>query len=462
MCMRKLGNLCLLFCVGAFLTLTTLACSSSKKTQTAQKPSDRSESPSWVQQRPTNSAYYVGVGVSSKRGTGPEYAQIAKRNALSDLTAEIKVSVSSNSVFSQFENDNRFRQDFQDVVRLKAKEDIQDFEVVDSWENQEEFWIYYRLSKSRYAELKAAKIQKALNAAKAYVMKAQVQEKEAQIQSALNNYFQAFYEVESLLDEDLRTEVDGKEVYFGNFLVSEMRRLLQNVQLMPVAEVQTSILWGSVKAENQARFVLLYKDKAVSGMKVQFKSDGVPLESSQATSDQYGQLSAAFKSIPANKSQFELKATLITPESDSRLLNRILNGNNASSNLTYKVRKPKIFVTSEEKNLNQSMSESILANNAKALIAEEGFTVTADDSEADYRLFIQANTSEGGSANGFFTCYLNGRIVMERRDGTEQFSYALTQIKGLKLDFNAAGLQAYKETVEHLKKKAVPAMVGSF
>ena len=171
---------------------------------------------------------------------------------------------------------------------------------------------------------------------------------------------------------------------------------------------------------------------------------------------------ADIKSIPANKSQFELKATLITPESDSRLLNRILNGNNASSNLTYKVRKPKIFVTSEEKNLNQSMSESILANNAKALIAEEGFTVTADDSEADYRLFIQANTSEGGSANGFFTCYLNGRIVMERRDGTEQFSYALTQIKGLKLDFNAAGLQAYKETVEHLKKKAVPAMVGSF
>ncbi len=459
--MRKLGRSSLLL-MGLLAAMALGSCSSSKKTQSAQTVEPSNESPAWVQQRPTNPAYYVGIGVSSKQGNGPEYAQIAKRNALSDLTAEIKVSVSSNSVFSQYENDNRFRQDFQDVIRLNAKEDIQDFEVVDAWEDRSQFWIYYRLSKARYAELKAAKIEKALNAAKAYVAKAEVQIGNAQIPSALKNYYQAFYEVESLLDEDLSTQIDGKEVYFGNYLVSEMRRLLQAVQVLPEAEVQTKILWGSVVPENQARFLLQFHDKAVQGMTLQFNSDGVQLESSKASSGQNGEVSAAFKKIPANKSQFELSAVLQYPESDSRLLNRILDGNTASSNLRYEVLKPRIFVSSEEQNLNRPMSESILSNNMKALLAAEGFSVTTEDAESDYRMFIQSNTSKGGNANGFFTCYLNGRIVMERRNGTEQFSYALNQIKGLKLDFYAAGLQSYKETAEVLRKKVIPAMLNSF
>ena len=167
--------------------------------------------------------------------------------------------------------------------------------------------------------------------------------------------------------------------------------------------------------------------------------------------------------MPTSKSQFELTARLSTPPSESRVLTDILKqGGNSKSILRYSIRKPSIYVYSEEKNLDKAMSESILSNNMKALLSEERFQVTSQASEADYRMSITSNTSKGGNANGFFTCYLNGRVVMERRDGTEQFSYALTQIKGLKLDYPGASMQAYKETAEHLEKQTMPALLRSF
>ena len=447
-----------------FLVTSLSSCKTKEKAVTSPTAQNTSSSrPTWVLQRPTSSAYYVGIGVSSKRGNGPEFAQIAKRNALSDLAAEIKVSVSSNSVYSQYESDTRFKEDFNDVIRLNAKEEIEDFEVVDAWENKDEFWIYYRLSKARYREQKQAKITKAVESAKTYLAKAKLAESEVRIADALQNNYLAFYEIEALLDEDLQTDWNGEQIYLGKFLVKEIRRLLQSVQVMPVAEVQTTILWGSVVDENNPAFVLSLGGKSVASMKVKYSVKGVQLESYEGQSDENGQVRAAFKNVPTNKSQFELTASLQTPNSESRVLNDILKqAGNSKSTLRYSIRKPTIYVYSEEKNLNVVMTENILANNMKALLSEEGFKVTTQSSEADYRMSISSNTSKGGNANGFFTCYLNGRVVMERRDGTEQFSYALTQIKGLKLDYPAASLQSYKEAAEHLEKQTIPALLRSF
>ena len=65
--------------------------------------------------------YYIGVGISSKISHPNEYQTIAKRNALNDLISEIQVTISTNSVLSQYQSNDEFRQQFESDSRLSAR-----------------------------------------------------------------------------------------------------------------------------------------------------------------------------------------------------------------------------------------------------------------------------------------------------------------------------------------------------
>ena len=82
------------------VTAIMLGCGGSKKV--AQAPI----TPSWVQGRPTQAGYYIGIG--SARKTTPDYQQAAKQSALADLASDISVSISSQSVLNAFESQTTF------------------------------------------------------------------------------------------------------------------------------------------------------------------------------------------------------------------------------------------------------------------------------------------------------------------------------------------------------------------
>ena len=63
--------------------------------------------PIWVSSRPNNTFKYVGIGFAEK-GKSNGYQIEAKKNALYDLTSEIKVNISSNSVLYTVQNNNNF------------------------------------------------------------------------------------------------------------------------------------------------------------------------------------------------------------------------------------------------------------------------------------------------------------------------------------------------------------------
>ena len=67
--------------------------------------------PLWVSNRPNNRMKYVGIGFADKN-KGGNYQIEAKKNALYDLTSEITVDISSNSVLYTVQNDNKFNQNF--------------------------------------------------------------------------------------------------------------------------------------------------------------------------------------------------------------------------------------------------------------------------------------------------------------------------------------------------------------
>jgi uncharacterized lipoprotein YajG len=80
-----------------------LGCSSTQKSTKQPEPI-----PPWTQVRPNDAAYYIGVGKASKSVHPFDYASVAKQSALEELSNEIAVKISANSVLSQTEDQRGF------------------------------------------------------------------------------------------------------------------------------------------------------------------------------------------------------------------------------------------------------------------------------------------------------------------------------------------------------------------
>src|SRR5258708_18589169 len=95
----------------------------------------------------------MGIGHAIKDGQN-NYIQEAKKSALEDLVSEIKVNISSTSVLNQLDNGKEFQEKYEQMIKTTATDDIEEFEQVDVWQDIKNYWVYYRLSKQRYKEIK--------------------------------------------------------------------------------------------------------------------------------------------------------------------------------------------------------------------------------------------------------------------------------------------------------------------
>lgn len=121
--------------------------------------------PSWVTKRPIDKAYFIGIGVV-KKSNSKEYIQSAKNNALNDLSSEITVNISSELVDISIEKYGMNNDEIRSEIHTTTKADLEGYELVDTWENDYEYWVYYRLSKSLYQtqiELKKRKFNQSLS-----------------------------------------------------------------------------------------------------------------------------------------------------------------------------------------------------------------------------------------------------------------------------------------------------------
>ena len=144
-----------------FLCFLIIGCKSSEE-----RALKRNNPPSWVKSTPVNIDYYVGVYSIQK--TSSDYREKAKRGALENLASEISVNISAESVLKTLETGGDFNQEYEQNIRIKSSEEIEGYELVGVWEDENEYWVCYRLSKLKYAQIKKDRIEKALTLGKDY------------------------------------------------------------------------------------------------------------------------------------------------------------------------------------------------------------------------------------------------------------------------------------------------------
>jgi len=213
---------------------TLLACSGPRSTQRPQEQDlelTADNKPSWIQSRPLTESAYVGIGMASKLHQPEEYTAIAKKNALQDLASEISVSVSANSVLYQLEQDNRFQEQFQQSIRTETAMDLEGYRIVGQWENDAQYWVYYRLEKTDYLASIERKRQEAGRLAIKWLELANEQIAQKARGEALANLIHGFEELEGYLSEEVVIDWNGSRVDVGLQLSQTYLNLMRDLRV---------------------------------------------------------------------------------------------------------------------------------------------------------------------------------------------------------------------------------------
>lgn len=159
--------------------------------------------PQWITDRTSNAEYYIGVGYAQKDKKTTKHYETAGQAALKALTEDISVSVKSSTILIDLAIDEKTLSDLSSIIQVRAKNDIEGYEVADSYETKKEYWVYYRLSKQKYAQQQAIKRQKAIDLAQEAYNQAVSFENQKNLKNAIVHYAKAMDEIKGYLNEKI-------------------------------------------------------------------------------------------------------------------------------------------------------------------------------------------------------------------------------------------------------------------
>lgn len=246
-----------------FIVLLISACSSTKKAQKTQLENPR---PDWVLSKPFNSTYYYGIGNVNTKVHSSDYQQISKNKALEDLASEIEVTIDAKSVLHQKESNTAFIENYEATTRIDVRNNITDFEVVDTWRSESEYWVLYRLSKSEYRFLEAEKRNAAINQALHYL---DLSENESNYKLQLDYLLQSLLAIKAYLNDPLKTERNNQQVYLGNYALARLNDHLSKIKLLKATD-NINLEWGNC-FRKELTLSLQYNDIPVDNIAVRVK-----------------------------------------------------------------------------------------------------------------------------------------------------------------------------------------------
>jgi hypothetical protein len=451
--------------VKRFLALLLIVTACSPKVQI---PDPESLKPNWLKNQPFQDGYYTGIGHSLKDGSN-NYIQSAKKSALDDLISEIKVNVSSTSVLSFMEVDKKLQEQYQQIVQTTAADDIEEFELVDAWEDATNYWVYYRLSIARYRQIKEEQKRNATTLATDYLKKARQAEKDNERLQAISFYFQAFRSVEKYLGEPIRVTIDNEEVLLVNTIYAGIQSILDRIQ---VKVNPTEIVLNRRVNQTQQTVIAqaMYKDLnklAVNLPLFAAFEKGAGDVFPEYKTDERGHAKILLNKIGSK----DLEQSLVVKVNIDalsgaggspvyNLVSKTFNVPRAQVNM--KVQRPVVFLTADEKSLGSLKNNFQITNKLKNLLANNGFEFTEKQDGADLWFDVKADSEKGSVSGSIYITYLTGVIkVTAMKEGKEIYATTLDRVKGYGLDYDKSSIDAYNKALETLEKERMNELLNT-
>jgi len=425
--------------------------------------------PGWVRERPVNDAYYTGIGVAST--SQANYMKVAKNNALTDLTSEISVKISGNSVLHQLEDETGFREEFESFTRTSLRDQLEGYELADSYTDKDNYWVYYRLSKEKYQRIKREKLERSKQLAKGFYEKGLAAESSYKIHQALNYYVKAFEAIKPHFDEDLSVFVLNRgRINLGNALYESIQELFSSIRVQPDQEVfRIRALSGD---NDPVTATVYYQDNGnrqpVEDLPFTFSLPDLKIEQTESVqSNASGNITCNIAEMAPKGKQQRIKATLNTDvyfgeNSEGNILPRLFDaeGSLPFGYLTVQVRELQAYFEAQEQSFGRSGSSHPVTDIFRQALTKNFFSLVEDRSKADVVIQVEANTSKGKFMEQYnlYTAYLSCNIsVFNANKQTKVYSTGLHNIKGMKTGgYDMAARDAQSKAKEQIQQKIIP------
>ncbi|MFN5794434.1 MAG: LPP20 family lipoprotein [Bacteroidota bacterium] len=423
------------------------------------------QKPDWISKRPTSNDYFIGINYSSK--LSDNFIETAKNKALSDLASEISVNLISETEIKTTEIDFELKQSFQEKIKTSINKNIEGYEQVEIWQDNNEYWVYLRLLKTEYYRLQKIKYQNAINEAQELFNTAKKNEEQFDYKLAISNYLLSTKALEPFFLENFDSELKIKSTALFNNARNSTQNILNSIKVKNTENKVTTISANYNKALNSIAFIEVNSKKIpLKNIPLKYLVEKGEIQTAQTnlTTDNLGNAKNFVSSLSFTDNNAILKVVLdieqlISQNETEIILAKALKKTIPNFDIVqFEKTKPVFFIRSTEKNLNNNLPISIIEPAIKDYLKLNGFVFTSDIKKANYTIEIDSNTRSGGEAYGLFVAFLDANIVLLENLKNEQiYTKQFTSIKGVKQDYVSAGNEAYRKLVaQNLKDVLFP------
>jgi hypothetical protein len=442
------------------LTLFIFSCQSTKQSTELD-----SGIPAWVKEYPVSDSHFVGIGIADRSSHPQDYIQIAQQNALQNLSSQIKVSISSQSVFLQMDREYGYEEDYKSNIEVKANEILEGYVLAGTFSQNNEYWVYYKLDKQLYQETRLARIQEAIEESKYFLNKAIMHY--TPLKDKYIYYVKALDVLEPYLSEPLKTEFDRETVFLGSEIIARFRSYIDDFYIFSLTKKIKAMIGNSV---NKIKLAVQYKDDRLAEIPLITSSSSLELNNLSQETDTNGVFMTSVPKIKSTETFQKIEVGIdfqnwLDAGSESDFIKKLFKGIKTHQiNVPVYVYTPTVYVQTEEKHFGKDDNGTDIRYAAESALTQLGFTPVGNKNDAQIFLNFKIDSRKGIEQKGqkMFTAFSDMSVQAKDLDKRVIFSKTVNKIKGIQLDFAQAENDSYQQAIKQVKESIIPELVNSF
>ena len=375
----------------------------------------------WVLQRPNLSSYYIGVSSASKMQFGADADATAKKRALADMAGQIRVVIESTSILHTTQFQGVAGQNFSERISSASAEDLEEYELIGTYEDATDRWAYYRLNKATYERIRNERKMATLEVAGGHWMSAENARTEGRVAAALDFYIRGLETMEAYWGELNEWSTPGGSVALDRACLDGISQVLADLSLQPATN--TLRLSFSDRYQGTLACKALFAGAPAAQIPVwsRYNRGTLPKTASLSTNSEgqctfdIGQFEPGVKSA---EMRLEIRMDDLSPRLKDSPVQRLIQGlPTPSVTVPIVLETPTVHLQTVERINGKPSASSQLKNAIAQGLNARGIQWVERAADADMVLELEADTREAGSASGFFTAMLNASAVLKNSEG---------------------------------------------
>ena len=424
--------------------------------------------PLWVLMRPKLDGYFVGIGVAQRAENLPESRDRALERALKNIATQIETSVLGEIYMKDTEKAGEIRQEYRVEIKTMVSATLEGVEIVDTWEDTENCWVYARLSAARFERLRQEKIENARRLAFNHFSKAEGLGADATAE-ALSLYVQALRPLHDSLGDPLRVILRGKAITMDTEIPLRIQSILSSIEL-EASSVKTPLKCGTT-IDVPLEVMAFFKDekgtrRTINGMPIRFAFEkGRGDLGATVWTGNGGRAISRLREIhdPASvqivRARIDLASFLFEGTRDVALHQQLVGHAVPHAIFQLHILRQMVYVISDESNLGHSLEMPYIQPIVKEQLGEVGLGFVDRPGQADLVIEIDAQTREGNRFQDIYFSFLDMTFSVRDRNRDELFHTSLIDVKGSGRSFEQAGIKAFQIAGEPLLEMVLPNML---